>query len=346
MIHTCQTCKREFSSTRKESKYCSNACKFSAARKQLNKYTCKFCGVEFEKYVPPSDKTGHRLFCSRSCQMRAHKLNLGHKTKMMKKFTCERCQQEFYRLNRSNNVPYRFCSNSCAQKTLSINARSFEAVYTRWVKRYGAEEADKRLVQFKRKRSEATIKNNLKRIVSDETKEKIRNSCKNIPNVLKNKTFVEFYGVDRARELSALHSEKLKQSYASGKISPTARTKRAPIYKGRKLRSLLELAAIHMLEARDTNVVFGETLLYEDKHMRFIWYDELNVKHIYTPDLYCVIHDIVYEVKPQWKINNESFELAAKRKAVLSAKRSFAYITDDDVSEIYRMLLTDKNINF
>jgi hypothetical protein len=101
-----------------------------------------------------------------------------------------------------------------------------------------------------------------------------------------------------------------------------------------------------MLEARDTNVVFGETLLYEDKHMRFIWYDELNVKHIYTPDLYCVIHDIVYEVKPQWKINNESFELAAKRKAVLSAKRSFAYITDDDVSEIYRMLLTDKNINF
>lgn len=244
---------------------------------------------------------------------------------------CELCSCTFIRkVKASRKLPYRFCSMKCSNTAAAKGTRTYEAMYNKWVERFGEDEAKKRLELNKFKRSKATAKCNTGRILSDSTKQKIAKSCTGISNVLKGKTFEEFYGKERATQLREHHSKKLKEGFASGKISPSARTRVAPIFRGVRLRSKLEQACIEFLEKRD-GLKFGTDLLYEDKSVRTTWYDDAGKSHTYTPDLLDTKNNIVYEVKPQWQVDRPTNEMKAKQVSVIRSHKIFCYITDKDL---------------
>ena len=200
----------------------------------------------------------------------------------------------------------------------------------KWISSYGEEVAIEMLVEHMEKRSIASIASNTGRIVSKETRQKLSIASTGVSNALKGKTFEEFYGATRAQQLSSNHSNALKQGYADGRLKPTARSKSAPEFRGVKLRSKLEQSAIEFLEKRD-GLVFGETLLYEDKTTRVQWLDEFGVQHTYQPDLKDLVNNITYEVKPAWKVDKPTFEMLSKQRAVIASGEIFRYLTDKEI---------------
>jgi hypothetical protein len=222
---------------------------------------------------------------------------------------------------------YKFCSRSCSSKHAVKSGRTclgnkeYEALR-------GKEAADLR----KHKKSIASARKNTGRVLSDASKKKIAASCAGVPNVLKGKTFEKFYGAERAALLSAQHSERLKEGFASGRIKPTARSRSAPVFRGVRLRSLLEQSAIEFLELRD-GLVFGETLTYEDPATRVQWCDLRGRSHTYHPDLFDKKNNVVYEVKPAWLVAKPTEEMTRKFSALeLTGKKSL-YLTDADIKE-------------
>jgi len=204
-------------------------------------------------------------------------------------------------------------------------------MYKRWLGRYGECEAEKRLKQNKIRRAAAMSNRNMGRTLSKETRSRIASSCTGIPNILKGKTFVEFYGKDRARELAEEHSRKLKEGYRSGRLKPTARSKSAPVFRGTRLRSKLERDAILFLETRD-DLTFGRTLIYEPAWIRPTWVDDRGIEHVYIPDLFDSVRQRVYEVKPQWQIDSPSDSVIRKAEAVIALGYHFQFITDVSMS--------------
>jgi hypothetical protein len=148
---------------------------------------------------------------------------------------------------------------------------------------------------------------------------------------LKGKTFVEFYGEERGDALAQQHSEKLKAGFASGKIKPTAHSASAPVFRGVRLRSKLEQSAIEFLEKRD-NLTFGADLLYEHPSTFVTWTDQLGIEHTYVPDLLDAKNDIVYEVKPAWKVASPTDEMIRKMDALGAAGHKHAYLTDAEIA--------------
>ena len=181
----------------------------------------------------------------------------------IKQFSCQECGLSFERVQKPSRRSPTFCSRRCANAYNARGQRTYAAIYERWVKRYGTAIADQMLARNKARRSELAIDRNTGHKHSVETRKKISQSCFGTQNVLKGKTFEQFYGFDRAKLLSTYHSKKLKEGYATGRIKPTARSCSAPMFRGVRLRSLLEQKAIEFLEKRD-GLVFGDTLLYED----------------------------------------------------------------------------------
>lgn len=244
-------------------------------------------------------------------------------------YVCDECDIKFKRLTKPSRFPYRFCSKRCANKFNARDQRTYEALYRRWSTRFGEDIALKLLKENANKRSKAMTQRNMGNKLSEKTKKKISRSCTGNINALKGTTFSEFYGYERANELSRNHSKKLKEGYRTGRLKPTARSKSAPSYMGIKLRSKLEFDAIKYLEA--SGLIFGESLVYESKTTKTQWYDDKNIQHTYTPDLYDVVNNVVYEVKPAWKVLNESDEMKSKRLSVQNAGYEFRYLTDKDI---------------
>lgn len=287
-------------------------------------FNCKRCNVPFERYVPPSSKFQERLYCGRSCQMKAHFKTSDAGTKQ---FVCEFCSKPFERYVKTNSKA-RFCTKKCASKHhVQLGLSCFSS--SKQLVRAGREGMANKLKQI---RSNAAVQSNTGRRLSEETKRKISKSCTGIPNKLKGKTFVEFYGVDRAEHLSSSHSQKLKDGFASGKIKPTARSGSAPIFRGVKLRSKLEQHAIEFLEKRD-GLTFGQTLMYEDVRTYVEWKDTVGCTHTYIPDLFDTVNNIVYEIKPAWKVDKPTDEQRRKFAALKAAFPLARYLTDHDMKE-------------
>lgn len=248
-------------------------------------------------------------------------------------YKCEFCGNNFKKYTKPSRYPYRFCSKVCASKhCVSVGKNGYSSKEKRkeyLTEKFDSLTASKIIENEISNRSKRTTEKNTGRKLSDKSKKKISRSCKGIPNKLKGKTYKEFYGEKRALELSNQHSEKLKEGYATGKISPTVRVKNAPTYKGVKLRSKLELSAIKFLES--DGLIFGKTLFYEHVETKVTWIDDKGSMHTYTPDLYDVKNEVVYEVKPQWKVDNPTDEMKRKFKAASSSFQKFKYLTDLDI---------------
>lgn len=250
------------------------------------------------------------------------------KKRELTSFKCELCGCVFEKF--VGRRTYRFCSRKCSSRSTTSFSKTNDALLERWTKKYGIEEAKRRLEKKLAKLSALAIRNNTGRSVSEATRKKISQSLIGVPNVLRGLTFVEFYGEDLAKKLCEQHSQKLRDSYASGRINPTARSKSAPVFRGVKLRSLLEQQAIEFLELTE-GLIFGDTLLYEPKETKVTWFDSNGISHTYTPDLYDTLSGTVYEVKPAWRVFHETEEMKRKMQALNDNGFNCRYLTSDDI---------------
>lgn len=331
----CSHCGREFSVKKSDKlptpSFCSNDCKFASRKKPLTMFTCVCCGENFERRVYPNSGQREFSFCSRSCQMKTRR---DSSESGIRELTCVQCGVKFTKYVKQNvlrrsGLP-RFCSKKCSSKFKVENGlcgfSSFESLIAA-----GKEDVAKKISSS---RSSSTTRRNTGRKLSEETREKISQSCTGIQNPLKGKTFVEFYGEERARELRDQHSQKLREGFTSGRLSPpyAEGDKRAVhgkvnVYKGTKLRSLLERHAIEFLEERD-GLTLGVDLIYEDPEIRVQWIDEVGKTHTYIPDLHDTKNGVIYEVKPNWQIENMTDEISAKWEALKSKFSNCGFITD------------------
>lgn len=243
---------------------------------------------------------------------------------------CKRCGTSFnyrYKASKRSQV---FCSRSCSNKEVKRN-RSEKDLLSSWTKTIGSEAADEKLQRLKLSKSESATRNNTGKNHSDITKRKISESCQGNKNVLKGRTYLEYYGLERAKQLSEEHSRKLKEGYASGRIKPSVRTKSAPTYKNVKLRSMLELRVIRFLEESE-NLCFNDSLFYEHSAAHVTWHDSTGARHTYIPDLYVPSAELVIEVKPQRFVDSPTEEMMKKKDAVLREGYKFEYYTERTIT--------------
>jgi len=245
----------------------------------------------------------------------------------IKTLFCKFCKFEFTKYVKASHVPS-YCSRSCASKSsVRSGLNCFSKVRT--IVDVGNNELANRLFNV---RSQIAIERNTGRLHSQHTKDKISTSCTGKSNALKGLSFEQFYGADKAKQLSDQHSQKLLEGYASGRLKPTARMSKAPTFRGIKLRSQLEQRAIEFLEKRD-NLIFCQSLLYEHPMTRVQWFDNYNKQHTYTPDLFDAVNNKVYEVKPSRFVDKPTDEMIRKMAALSSSGWTCEYLTEKDMIE-------------
>lgn len=103
----CETCGKEYTSYKHNSKFCCKDCQIKSRRKY--NFNCSYCGKEFQ-VSPSKAKTINeglqkRIFCSRDCA------NLGQNTSVVKK--CEWCKKDFL-ISKSLSETQKYCSKSCS----------------------------------------------------------------------------------------------------------------------------------------------------------------------------------------------------------------------------------------
>lgn len=255
--------------------------------------TCIQCTKIFISATPNA-----KLFCSRRCAGIHTAVKNGKTPRVFVSATCEHCKNEFTCMLRANGQQRKkFCNRFCAQQHISQYARSYEYRYQKWVERYGEEKADLLLEDTKRRRSEATTKLNTGTHHSEETKQRL--------------------------------SDSVKQAYVDGKLKSFGGNRRNVVYKGTKLRSKLERAAIQFLEQRD-GLELGKTLLYEDASTRVQWRDTAGMSHTYCPDLHDTVNGVIYEVKPMSLVKKDA-NCDLKLRALSRSGFKAAYLTDMDI---------------
>lgn len=290
---------------------------------------CILCSKEFSYKKYPSQS--YKSFCSRSCQMKYLKRKQGYGSEVITS-NCMLCNKEFTYVRNFSREYKQHCSLKCSTTTSALNNRSYDDIHKRWIAKYGKVVADEMMEQSIKKRCEASKKSNEKNIGKQRTEEvrkKISEACKGIPNILKGKTFVEFYGEERANLLCKQHSDKLKEGYSTGRLTtPFSKAKSNNIiYDGVRLRSKLEYSVIKYM-VDECGYEFGKNLLYEPKDIRPAWIDENGVSHTYVPDLYDTICKIVFEIKPKRLVVNEDIEMKLKREAVQNMGYAFLYLSE------------------
>lgn len=323
----CVTCGKEFTKrvrpNQKDPLFCSNPCKFKSYEKERSRFNCLQCGAEFERYVAPGDVRGRREFCSRSCQMKHQRAQQGCVPMETITCMCRNCGKEFTYTHKSTHQKKQFCSHQCSTQKLVEEGRcgyiGDEEKYARLERVYGEDEAKRMIAEMKRKRSEAiTGERNptYGKPRPEEVRRKISETCTGTPNALKGMTYEEFYGPERAEELGREHSEKLREGYASGRITPSPIKRLRIQHRGIWLKSKLELRVIEWIE-RTKGRELGKDLIYESKDVRVQWTDPEGTVHTYWPDLHDTVDDVVYEVKPRHEVLHPDPILRSKEDAAI-----------------------------
>ena len=112
----CPQCGKEYETSKRNKKYCSQKC-FDKARKDkaqklIKTRICKYCGKEFTRYVSTNDeKKGGGKYCSRECSWKAKKT--------VKPRPCAYCGKLFTPLKNSKKL----CSIECANKAKTGKSR-------------------------------------------------------------------------------------------------------------------------------------------------------------------------------------------------------------------------------
>lgn len=337
----CESCDEEHTKKRSDKfpapRFCSNPCRFKGQEKDelYTRVQCDHCGEGFDKYLPPSIMNEAGIYyCSKSCAGKAVKLRQGHALLETEEFDCRWCGTHNVRKQRARHVPFKYCSTSCSSKHLVQQGKgcfvSFKQMH---------EQGRHELVDYLTNvRSEATIRRNTGRPQSEETKAKIATSCTGIPNVLKGKTFEEFYGAERAKELCEQHSRALLEGFASGRLTPQTSSEAHGryvngTYRGVTFRSSYEYAFMKLQE--EEGLIVGVDIVYEPQELR-VPYEFEGSTHTYFPDFFDLEKNVVYEVKPKSVLLEP--KVVAKCSAAYeffgSIDISFQLITEDDLKNI------------
>lgn len=306
----CEVCGKFFVKCRSdkviEPRFCSNPCRMIGQRKpeaskiwKVFQLSCCICGASFKRKTSKEKlEKNSKVACKSKCAAELATLNRGLVVHIDMISTCENCGNEF-KYHDNPNEPKRFCGQSCVSLFFKTWSRTDDERHQLWIIKFGKEIADKKLIDLKKKRSAATIVSNTGRVLSEQTKDKIATSCTGIPNAVKGRTFIEFYGEERGIQLGKDHSEKLKAGFSSGKLTPAGLGHNKFTngrYKGIIFRSSYEYGFMKMMEAQ--GYVLGIDVLYEPIHCR-VPYKLDDIDHVYFPDYLIVSEQKVCEVKPK-----------------------------------------------
>ena len=109
--HICQYCNKEFENTSKDSKFCSNECKFKASSKKI-KCSCDNCNKIIYKSKNEYEKNKHH-FCSQKCHYEY--ISFG-----TKEIICSNCGAKKTVMKNDNT---KFCSQKCAMEYIAKEKR-------------------------------------------------------------------------------------------------------------------------------------------------------------------------------------------------------------------------------
>jgi very-short-patch-repair endonuclease len=123
----CLYCKKQFTSDKQRSKYCSVECHYagsSANNRILKTFTCQYCGDVFTRH-----KKGRKpvLFCSRACWRAGRSGENAWNHSSIQVF-CKYCQKPFQQISYLREQGYGlYCSRRCAAKaTANVVAKARE----------------------------------------------------------------------------------------------------------------------------------------------------------------------------------------------------------------------------
>jgi hypothetical protein len=118
--HICQQCGKNFTNTKKDSKYCSLQCAGLAKRKRVEK-KCKFCGNLIEVACNKVQKQDN-FYCSTSCRHEHLKeLMAGENNPNYLKveYICDGCEKKIMVIpSKLENQKHIFCCNECYKKNI------------------------------------------------------------------------------------------------------------------------------------------------------------------------------------------------------------------------------------
>lgn len=263
---------------------------------------CKTCKCEFDA------KTKRNRYCSKKCKQERYEL------------TCQKCGDTFraYLIR-----PY--CSKSCSTSIRNQNHN----MYDDWVKKYGPEIAEQKLIAFKKKLSEKFSGERNPMFGDHEHTKGWRTRSAN----MRGKTLEELYGPDRAIDIRRRQSDAMTgvKNPAYGKIYMNGGKSLKGYYKGKFFRSLLEYSFLKHLESQgvdlDSDVVYEGVL---------IKYEFNECERTYRPDFYVKSQHTMYEVKPSYAICQElnCAKFEAAREFFQVQGDQFKVVTEQDFIKI------------
>lgn len=117
-IGTCEVCRREFRSEKKNQKFCSANCQGKYNQKRIN-LKCDYCGKEYEiAECYFKDRNNH--YCSKECKNKGHSNILTGKLRTSTIDCCSNCGQDVVRTRVNTNKEI-FCSTRCYAEWRSNN---------------------------------------------------------------------------------------------------------------------------------------------------------------------------------------------------------------------------------
>ena len=273
-------------------------------------------------------------YCSPECRLKNKEVTL----------QCKNCNSNFVTHKHSGK---KYCNKNCMceYNRNNENCGWKMPMYERWLKKYGKDIADEKMLAFRTVVSDLALisaqSDTMKQVYADFTKRTIERNKKN-----KGKTFEEQYGNEKAAEI------KLKKSLATtgeknpayGKVYSKGGRSVKGYYKTLFFRSLLEYSFMKHLE------ILGYDLLIDIDYECFhIKYEVNNVQRTYTPDFFLKKEKILYEVKPYYRLTHESIILKAKAAKEFCVELGIQYIimTEKDFLKInFETATKDENVKF
>lgn len=261
---------------------------------------------------------------------------------------CEFCGNDFV----SSNKRTKTCGRSCGNRLAYKNGRRRDwglkiSLYEHWVQKFGIETAEIKQKQYVESMSfaiQAADMSNQKAAASKTFKE--MNSQRT------GKSYEEIFGENRAREIKARISARVKGSGnpSFGKCRMGGKSVKG-YYKGKFFRSLLELSFMKHLESLGFSL---EDVKYEC--FTIPWKDKSGTSRTYRIDFYVPSIKTAYEVKQSFALKfeeniqkwdyAESFFNDLNVKFQVVTEHDFRKISFDETKNDHNVVFIQKTLNY
>lgn len=253
------------------------------------------------------------------------------------KRNCPRCHKEIVYKFKSSMDKANLNITLCKRCSNQIKEND---IYKCWVKRYGKDVADEKMIEYGKKMSIAQHN------VSPEKNKKKANSGSKNPMYGRSvySVWIEKYGINEADKRLKSRGEKFSLSMSGennpmyGKPAPKGSGRGwSGWYKGHFFRSKMELSYLKYL--LDNNIKFenGESIKF-----RMSYVDDNGKNRNYYPDFYLIESEEIIEIKPTSMIsfenNSKKFKVATERhknKFKILSYKDFHQLTKKEIRKLY-----------